>query len=584
MNQFLSRTFYLFRYHHLQQFFWRLCARIGRPIKYFAFSRLFTHRNQSPHLIHSKIPSLDSYPNRSLPLSRTDSKYPTLKQFPNETELQTLHKQFEYHSHSFLLNSEITPKIWDTITDWIDRYPFGMKNGYRTAWHPYVCSKRVQTWLGLWVLLPPTDSKQSKINEGLLTSLRWIESNLEKDIGGNHLWENYLTITLGGLFFEGSVPNRWSSLGISGLKHCLKNQILDSGEHFEKSPSYQKELLNGLRFILPWLLTKAPHEMEFFSKYVTKMDHFLSQIAHPSGILPFFNDAWETRTLPYKGTNRNWAGDLFVCREDSLFFIFDAGNLGPDSLPAHSHCDLLTFELSFAGNPIFVNSGTYCYQGPKRNIYRGSKSHNVLVVNDENSADIWSSFRMGRRGHVRERFTKADSLGTWVVAAHDAYKKFRYPSLFRSWFISKDATFLCSIHFAISHDSTSTVQEFIHLHPKVRIENLSDKNKTFSLSHESLKSPNDSTLFFNSILKPQTVEFRDSTYAPNFEFEIPNKTVVISNSPRAKEKPISPLTAWSLSSNKNYHSTTLEIGNNELKLKWLQANQSFESCFSLSIP
>ena len=41
--------------------------------------------------------------------------------------------------------------------------------------------------------------------------------------------------------------------------------------------------------------------------------------------------------------------------------LVDCGEIGPDYLPGHAHCDTLSFELSLSGQRVVVDSGCGIY-------------------------------------------------------------------------------------------------------------------------------------------------------------------------------------------------------------------------------
>ena len=95
-----------------------------------------------------------------------------------------------------------------------------------------------------------------------------------------------------------------------------------------------------------------------------------------------------------------------------------------DYLPGHAHADTLTFELSVHGQRLLVNSGTSCYgTGAERLRQRGTAAHNTVVLNDEDSSEVWGGFRVARRARP---LAPTVALGTTHQAAHcahDGYKR-----------------------------------------------------------------------------------------------------------------------------------------------------------------
>ena len=84
----------------------------------------------------------------------------------------------------------------------------------------------------------------------------------------------------------------------------------------------------------------------------------------------------------------------------NITVVFDAGVIGPMYMPGHGHCDCLSFELFYDGKPIFVNSGTYQYQGKLRNYFRATHAHNTVVINGHEQSEIWGEHRVARRVSV----------------------------------------------------------------------------------------------------------------------------------------------------------------------------------------
>ena len=56
------------------------------------------------------------------------------------------------------------------------------------------------------------------------------------------------------------------------------------------------------------------------------------------------------------------------------------GEPGPRYMLGHAHCDLLSFELSIAGEPVIVNSGTYAYQSELGSYFRSTAAHNTCQI------------------------------------------------------------------------------------------------------------------------------------------------------------------------------------------------------------
>jgi uncharacterized heparinase superfamily protein len=114
----------------------------------------------------------------------------------------------------------------------------------------------------------------------------------------------------------------------------------------------------------------------------------------------------------------------FRLRNADAVLLFDAGPLGPRYLMGHGHADTLSFEMSFAGRRLFVNSGTSTYQaGPQRMVGRGSAAHNTVAVDGRDSSEVWSAFRVARAASIVERRWSISAGRLAIAAAHDGFHR-----------------------------------------------------------------------------------------------------------------------------------------------------------------
>jgi hypothetical protein len=120
--------------------------------------------------------------------------------------------------------------------------------------------------------------------------------------------------------------------------------------------------------------------------------------------------------LPDSGYARLQAG--------AAVLIADVGAIGPDYLPGHAHADTLSFELSLHGQRLLVNGGTSTYAaGPERLRQRGTAAHNALMVDGQDSSEVWSGFRVARRARAFDVASGVHGDELWLCAAHDGYRR-----------------------------------------------------------------------------------------------------------------------------------------------------------------
>lgn len=294
------------------------------------------------------------------------------------------------------------------IKNWIDNNQIASGDG----WHPYTVSLRLTNWITIYPIFKEEFSKDIGFNKELIDSIylqySYLQKNLEKDVLGNHYFENIKAVIIASIFFnEEKVKNKYRK----ELLRQLDEQILKDGMHFELSPLYHKIILEGLIKITYWLRDENIYKQLII--YIQKMINVAYSFEENFGKTPAFNDSADSvgkdyRTLintceKYFNLKPEFNGNLedsgfYIVSNQSIKLIFDVGEICPRYIPAHGHCDALSFELSIDNKPVIVNSGTYKYEnGEWRNYFRSTKSHNTVMINGFEQSQFWSSFRVATR-------------------------------------------------------------------------------------------------------------------------------------------------------------------------------------------
>jgi uncharacterized heparinase superfamily protein len=129
---------------------------------------------------------------------------------------------------------------------------------------------------------------------------------------------------------------------------------------------------------------------------------------------------------------------------------------------------VLSYELSLAGQRVVVDSGVSTYEpGPERYHERSTSAHNTLRIDDEEQAEIWASFRVGRRPRVGQIRGGSKGAFPFVSGEHDAYR--------RLGVVHARQILLCPLDTWIVVDllrgkGYHRVESFLHFHPSVHIE------------------------------------------------------------------------------------------------------------------
>lgn len=356
-------------------------------------------------------------------------------------------KLWRYNLHYFddLVADHATARSdWhvDLIHRWIAENP----PAKGTGWEPYPTSLRIVNWIK-WVLAGNAMSEHAL--QSLATQTDWLTRRLEYHLLGNHLFANAKALLFAGLFFKGDQADRWFAIGTRILRKQLAEQILPDGGHFELSPMYHAIMLEDVLDILNVFQTYRPAEVAAISpipeSVITKMRTWLATMTHPDGEIAFFNDA----SFGIAPTHRELEGyaerlgfpalhpsrDGLIHLPDSgyirvqqgpLVAFLDVAAIGPDYLPGHAHADTLSFELSLFGNRVLVNSGTSEYGvSPERLRQRGTGAHNTVLIDGENSSEIWSGFRVARRARPQSLHIHTTDQTFKISCAHDGYMRLK---------------------------------------------------------------------------------------------------------------------------------------------------------------
>ena len=374
-------------------------------------------------------------------------------------------KLWRYNQHYFdNLNSLEAHKYVcnhsQLISEWISHNPIGLGVG----WDPYPTSLRIVNWIK-WDI---THQALSKSQTYLLAQMsQYLLTRVEKHLRGNHMLANAKALIFAGLYFEGIDADKWLLQGANILNEELPEQILEDGGHFEQSPMYHSIILEDLLDIKNIFLSfTQPEAVEFhdiidlLNTKITKMLFWLHTMIHPDGEISFFNDSTfgiasqPTQIFGYaqrlgfqiqykkkgKLTLLSSSG-YFRILYPKIFLLGNIGDICARYIPGHAHADTLSFEMSVGNKRVFVNSGISKYGTDCGRIWqRSTHAHSTLTINDKNSSEVWSGFRVGRRAKVKGVETKFEDNGGYrILAQHTGYVHLKgKPVHEREWKITKN--------------------------------------------------------------------------------------------------------------------------------------------------
>lgn len=377
-----------------------------------------------------------------------------------------------YNAYKITENDKYLDKGIQIIISWIEKN----KKYDVNTWDPYVVSKRVFNFINFVV-----DIKEEykidvldEINSSIYAQSKYLSNNIEYYLDANHV-----IMDAKGLVFAGVYLNDSDLLekGISILDKEYERQVLSDGGHYERSPSYQVEVLS--HYVECYILlvkNKLNEKSKKLIEFIDKMSIYLSFIIMPNGNIPLLNDS--SLDYPFKADDllqvcsvildkklfyinnlSNYALSILdsegvntfrkliksekyasienvalkesgyyiikdLINNEEVYILFDGGDGGPDYNLGHTHADSLNVILTVGNKELLVDSGTYTYKiGEDRNYYRSTLAHNTIEIDNKNSSDIWGGFRVAKRAKsFVEKYEENEDF-VYIRAYHNGYCK-----------------------------------------------------------------------------------------------------------------------------------------------------------------
>lgn len=418
------------------------------------------------------------------------------------------------------------------INKWVAENPPLLGNG----WEPYPQSLRIVNWVK-WFL--SDNSAELSWQKSLWQQAAVLEQDLEYHLLGNHLFANAKALVFSGVYFDGNDATRWLNKGLAILDKELVEQILDDGGNFELSPMYHNTILADMLDLIN-LSNTYQHpalqaRIKVWKTTAARMLSWMATMTHADGDVAFFNDSamgiapTAERLNHYsdklalnvvkntieKVTYLNDSGYIkLAINEQSA--ILDVAKVGPDYIPGHAHADTLSFEWSYGKQRVFVNSGTSVYGlGDERLRQRKTEAHNTVVVDEEDSSEVWSGFRVARRAYPTKPIINSGVDVVSVECSHNGY--LRLPGKVthtRKWTMQADS-FLITDNLSGTYKSAKAAY---HLHPDINIKQSEGRVELILPCGEILVLQVDGA----------DILVCDTTWHPEFGVSIANKKLVLS--------------------------------------------------------
>lgn len=399
-------------------------------------------------------------------------------------------KLWRYNLHYFDdLNAQACEQRYEWHKEWLQRWVEENPPAQGTGWEPYPTSLRIVNWIK-WTLAGNELSPECL--QSLAIQVRWLGCRLETHLLGNHLFANAKALVYAGLFFDGREAAQWLERGLAILAREIPEQILSDGGQFERSTMYHslalEDMLDLMNMTTAFRQALPQHRVfaiDGWRSFVVRMTHWAMVMRHPDGEISFFNDAafgiapppnvlsdyalrlgLSCPDLPSSGVVHLDVSGYIRIQAGPIVALLDVGPIGPDYLPGHAHADTLSFELSLADQRLFVNSGTSCYGiGGERLRQRGTAAHNTVLVDGEDSSEVWGGFRVARRATPSKPTFGRQPPCYEIATSHDGYMRLPGKNVHRRQWRCDEQSFI------IEDEVTGAFGEAearFHLHPEVQ--------------------------------------------------------------------------------------------------------------------
>jgi len=118
-------------------------------------------------------------------------------------------------------------------------------------------------------------------------------------------------------------------------------------------------------------------------------------------------------------------GGYAILGDTDCHLVMDAGNLGYLGIAAHGHADALSICLALEGEWWLVDPGTYAYHSDQkwRNYFRGTRSHNTVIVGDMDQSTIAGPFMWTQKASAKLLYVKEEQGLQSAAGEHDGYRR-----------------------------------------------------------------------------------------------------------------------------------------------------------------
>jgi len=397
--------------------------------------------------------------------------------------IQLAQKYFLSNDHKYYL------KFKNIILDWEKKNPFCAGVNWLCTMEVAIRAVNIIIALSLFGNAFINDCKlKKKIILMLVQHAEYIYAFPEisnKGFTNNHTTANFVGLLFISLFLKDYYKSKkWLKKSINELERCIRQQTYSDGVNFEGSIPYHRLVLEMFAYIAIICRANFIDLSKHYYQLLFRMFEYTAAYIDQNGNAPQVGDNDSGRILKFiksaehdhsylldigekifkykfrlnnfylKNPIVNWIPDInkitleelsllprpvhksisfnnggaHILKTDKISVFISLFPLGQNGLGGHNHYDVGSFTLSYQGNPIIVDPGTYSYTRDLnlRNEYRAYHSHNTIIINSDWESDFSGDEIWKITGKYNYKITRLNDTGIDIqIRLNDTEKRSR---------------------------------------------------------------------------------------------------------------------------------------------------------------
>ncbi|HSP88810.1 MAG TPA: alginate lyase family protein, partial [Ignavibacteriaceae bacterium] len=383
------------------------------------------------------------------------------------------------------------------------------------------------------------------------------ESFKQRNLKQKH--NHYLISTVSLLFlclcFKGENISNYLKRIIEEIKKEIINQFREDGINFEMANHYHQFVVEAIILAEIFLLHIPKNNRQsifddvLIKERIEKALAYVSYYMNTNSISPQFGDSSDGRIVFHENyfdwnpldhhflfdlNNQLTSLKMSNSKSVNIFYpesgygFFKNKNYGitfncstiTENESGHNHLDKASFILQINNNPLFIDSGTYCYTSDfkKRNQYRETRSHNNIMLDGLEQIEYKKTGAFTQLAKIETKIERENGETPNFKLSHDGYKRISNLGLINRIIKCHDNKIEFEDH--IDGSGNHLVELIFNLHPDIK----------FNVdTHLIYFYKNEKELCRSEVDKNLSIKVEESYYSPAYKEEIPSKRIVLFN-------------------------------------------------------